>query len=302
MSVSVVLCTYNGARFLTEQVESILQQTFPIAELIISDDASVDETVEIARKLAARDERIRLITLPKNMGITANFEQAVLAARYELIAVADQDDVWHPEKMYRMIEALEEDAVMIYCDAVKFSGIIPDNPRPSAFNRRMQGSDPRSIGIFNTVSGHSILFRRRLLAKAFPLPPGVYPDWWLAVVAMADSRLQFIPDILVYHRAHENNMTLKRGLSEAEHRKHFRNTLVRHLDAFRKIDDLTNEEQQFFQEGYAYWQLSKRQRWNPGLFRWLMRHRSLVFAYKIRKWPIISAFKNSWLLSFRWSE
>lgn len=302
MSVSVVLCTYNGARFLAAQVESILQQSTPVTELIISDDASTDDTVAIARELAAGDDRIRLITLPANIGITANFEQAVLAARYDLIAVADQDDIWHRNKMERMLQAFDADAVLIYCDSVKFSGTIPVDPRPSAVNRRMEGTDPRLIGIFNTVSGHSILFRRRLLDKAFPLPSGVYPDWWLAVVAMADSRLQFIPDVLVYHRAHENNMTLKRGFSEAEHRRRFRQTLVRHLDAFRKIGDLTNEEKQFFQEGFEHWKLSVGRRWNPGLFGWLMRHRNLVYAYKIRKWPVISAFKNSWLLSFRWRE
>ena len=299
MPVSVVLCTYNGARFLAEQVESILQQSSPVSELIISDDASTDNTLEVARMLSAKDNRIRLISLTTNIGITANFQQAVLAAQHDLIAVADQDDIWHPDKMARLIQAFESDAVLIYCDAVKFSVKPPMDAVASNKNRRIEGSDPRYIGIFNTVSGHSILFRKRLLTAAFPLPAGVYPDWWLSVVAMAEGRVQFLPEILVYHREHDNNMTLQRNFTAEQHRRRFRQNLVRHLDAFRHIKVLSGEERQFFQEGFDYWHQSLTHRLNPGLFGWLVRNRKWVFAYKIRRWPIISAIKNSWLLSFR---
>lgn len=299
MPVSVVLCTYNGARFLAEQVESILQQSSPVSELIISDDASTDNTLEVARMLSAKDNRIRLISLTTNIGITANFQQAVLAAQHDLIAVADQDDIWHPNKMARLIQAFESDAVLIYCDAVKFSVKPPMDAVASNKNRRVEGSDPRYVGIFNTVSGHSILFRKRLLASAFPLPAGVYPDWWLSVVAMAEGRVQFLPEILVYHREHDSNMTLQRNFTAEQHRRRFRQNLVRHLDAFRHIKVLSVEERQFFQEGFDYWHQSLTHRLNPGLFGWLVRNRKWVFAYKIRRWPIISAIKNSWLLSFR---
>lgn len=302
MPVSVVLCTYNGARFLAEQVDSILQQSSPVSELIISDDASTDDTMEVARMLAAKDNRIRLIALSANIGITANFQQAVLAAQHDLIAVADQDDLWHPDKMARLIQAFDSDAVLIYCDSVKFSGRPPMDAIASTKNRRVEGSDPRFIGIFNTVSGHSILFRKRLLTSAFPLPAGVYPDWWLAVVAMAAGRVQFHPEVLVYHREHDNNMTLQRNFTAEQHRQRFRQTLVRHLQAFRHIKELSKEERQFFQEGFDYWHQSIAHRLNPGLFGWLIRHRKWVFAYKIRRWPIISAIKNSWLLSFRFQS
>lgn len=86
VSVSVVLCTYNGSRFIEEQVKTILSQTFPITELIISDDASADTTPEILQQLAMQDSRIRLVMQEKNLGFSNNFQQAMRMATSTLIA------------------------------------------------------------------------------------------------------------------------------------------------------------------------------------------------------------------------
>jgi glycosyltransferase involved in cell wall biosynthesis len=300
MSVSVVLCTYNGARFLAEQVSCILNQTFSIQELIISDDASTDNTVLLAREMAARDARIRVVALQENIGFSANFQQAITQAAAPLIALADQDDIWHPEKIARMLAAFETDASLIYCDSVKFSDAPPVSPKPSSKNRRIAGSDPKKISVYNTVSGHAMIIRKSLCKAAFPLPEGVYYDWWLAMVAMATDRVQFFPEVLVYQRVHDRNVTLQSNLSESTHRQRFRSTLVKHLDAFRKITGLSASDQLFFEDGYSYWQLSLHQRFNLGLFGWLMRNRAIIYCNKVRQFPLISQLKNSWLLSFRW--
>ena len=300
MSVSVVLCTYNGARFLAEQVSSILTQTFSIQELIISDDASIDNTVVLAREMAARDARIRVVALQENVGFSANFQQAITQAVAPLIALADQDDIWHPEKIARMLAAFNADASLIYCDSVKFSDAPPVSPKPSSKNRRIAGCDPKKISVYNTVSGHAMIIRKSLCVAAFPLPEGVYYDWWLAIVAMTTDSVQFIPDVLVYQRVHDQNVTLQSNLSESTHRQRFRRTLVKHLDAFRKINTLSAADHSFFEEGYAYWQKSLHHRFNFGLFRWLMRNRAIIYCNKIRRFPLISQLKNSWLLSFRW--
>lgn len=300
MFVSVVLCTFNGARFLEEQVESILQQTYPIAELIISDDASTDTTPDIIERMALRDARIRFIRLKKNIGFSANFQQAMQQANSELIATADQDDVWHPEKVARLVEAFAPDASLIYCDSVKFSHNIPVNPRPSNKNIKIEGSDPRKISVYNTVSGHAMLIRKKLLSTAFPLPAGVYYDWWLAVVAMTNDRVQFLPDILVYRRVHDRNVTLPQDLSAAQQRHAFRVTLVQHMKAFSQLSILSPEQADFFHQGYMRWNDSLHKRMNRELFRWLMHNRELVYCNKVRQIPLISQLKNSWQFSFRW--
>lgn len=300
MSVSIVLCTYNGSRFLAEQVQSILAQTYPIEELIISDDASTDDTLVLAQTLAAGDKRIRVIALNSNIGFSANFQQAILQATAPLIAISDQDDSWHPEKIERMVNALEPDAQLIYCDSVKFRESIPASPKSSTKNMRMEGSDPKKIAVYNTVSGHAMLFRKELNKLSFPMPAGVYYDWWLAMIAMANGRVQFLPDILVYQRMHDHNVTLTKHISESTHRHRFRITLVKHLDAFKKIPALSSQDARFFEEAYHHWQISLHQRLNPGLFYWLMRNRDVVYCNKIRRFPLVSQIKNSWLLSFRW--
>lgn len=300
ISVSVVLCTYNGSRFIEEQVNSILTQTYPIQELIISDDASTDSTPELLQKLARQDSRIRLVMQQKNLGFSENFQQAMMMANAALVAPADQDDVWHPEKITRMVAAFAADASVIYCDSVKFTQAIPSAPKASLKNKRMEGSDPRYISVYNTVSGHAMLIRKTLLATALPLPEGVYYDWWLAAVAMAKDRVQFFPEILVYQRAHDSNVTLPTGISKATQRHRFRQTLVKHLKAFCTIPALSKEAQTFFNKAYQYWEASLRQRSNVGLFFWLLQQRNIIYANKIRVFPIISQLKHSFLYSFRW--
>jgi len=302
MFVSVVLCTFNGARFLQEQVESILQQTYPIAELIISDDASTDTTPEIIERMVLRDSRIRFIRLKNNIGFSANFQQAMSLANSELIATADQDDVWHPEKIARMVVAFAPDASLIYCDSVKFTQSIPIDPRPSLRNKKIEGSDPRKIAVFNTVSGHAMLIRKELLAIAFPLPADVYYDWWLAVVAMTNNRVQFLPDVLVYRRVHDRNVTLPMHLSAAQQRHAFRVTLVQHLKAFSQLSTLSAEHAVFFNQGYSCWNDSLYKKMNRELFRWLMHNRELIYCNKVRQIPLISQLKNSWQFSFRWKS
>jgi len=301
MSVSVVLCTYNGARFLEEQVKSILEQTYPIGELIISDDASTDSTPELIRRFSEQDSRIRMIMLEENIGFSANFQQAIQQASCDLIATADQDDIWHPEKIARLVAALDSNVSLIYCDSVKFTNDIPIAPKASRGNKKIEGSDPRKIAVYNTVSGHAMLIRKGLLLSAFPLPSGVYYDWWLAVVAMTRDRVQFLPDILVYRRVHDRNVTLPVNLSAAQQRREFRVTLVKHLYAFSQLSILSDEQADFFKQGYRYWYDSLHRKINFKLFNWLMYNREIVYCNKIRKFPLISQLKNSWIFSFRWS-
>src|SRR5688572_15202828 len=104
-SVSVVLCTYNGAAYLEQQIASILAQTYPIAELLIFDDASTDNTVAIARQVTASYAQARIVVNKTNLGYNANFSQGLQAAKSEVIAISDQDDYWLPQKLERLVGA-----------------------------------------------------------------------------------------------------------------------------------------------------------------------------------------------------
>jgi glycosyltransferase involved in cell wall biosynthesis len=97
--ISVALCTYNGARFIRGQLDSLLAQTHRNIEVLAADDASTDDTVSILQEYAERDPRVRVLVNRHNMGFKKNFEQVISSCRGSFIAPCDQDDIWFPEKL-----------------------------------------------------------------------------------------------------------------------------------------------------------------------------------------------------------
>lgn len=299
LPISVVLCCYNGGRFIVEQVESILNQSYPINELLISDDASQDDTIQILESLAKKDSRISIRRNQVNLGFTANFEQALCWAQNELIAIADQDDIWNPDKLSVLVNLLDENTSLIYCDSVRFREQIPLQANPSTRNRKISGNNPKKIAVFNTVSGHAMLIKKSLLEKALPFPKGVFYDWWLAIVAMSVSQVQFVPEVLVYQRVHDQNVTACSGPTEKELRKRFRVMLDQHLYSFRDIAHLNRADHDFFEKLYELWHASLNNRMNWKLFIFLWKNRKDIYYYKLRRINVVSQVKHNLLFSFR---
>ncbi len=106
MKLSICMATHNGGRFLREQMDSILNQLKADDELIISDDNSFDDTIEIIQ--ACQDNRIKLLRSKKFNSPAKNFEHALASCKNEIIFLADQDDVWHLNKIKVMTEALTD--------------------------------------------------------------------------------------------------------------------------------------------------------------------------------------------------
>lgn len=299
-SVSIVMCTYQGAAFVKAQVHSILAQTYPLHEFIILDDASTDGTFALLQDLARLDTRIQLYRNEKNIGYNANFEKGIRMASGEYIAIADQDDIWEPEKISKMMDALQPATALIYCDSVRFTTTPPKHPQPNKRNRRIEGKDPEFFAMFNTVSGHASIAKRAFVLSTLPFPEKVYYDWWLAVQATVSGGIQFLPFIGVYQRMHDQNITIQTGLSEREHRRRYREMLSHHLAAFAQIPLLRDANRAFFRQFHQLWQRSLEQKWNGELFCFLLRHHRKLFYYKVRRFPILSAFKVSFLFCFRW--
>lgn len=208
--ISVVLCTYNGGRFLAEQMDSLLAQTYRNIEIVAADDCSSDDSAAILQRYAERDARIQIAVNPANVGFAANFQLALGRSRGALIAPCDQDDVWLPDKLAELAAAIDGRA-MAYCDSTlidergrqlghRMSNVVPmtdlDDPVPFAFG--------------NCVSGHATLFRRELLDLALPVPAEFFYDWWLAAVAASTKGVGFCSRSLVLYRLHGNNVTNER--------------------------------------------------------------------------------------------
>jgi glycosyltransferase involved in cell wall biosynthesis len=180
--VSILLCTYNGADYIEEQIQSILLQTYPNIELIISDDVSTDNTRCILKKYL-NHPAVNIFFNEKNVGLQKNIEIAFSASKGNFICFADQDDYWLPEKVERLFIAIDKYS-LVYSDSklVDAEGNYLDK-NLSDFRKLQDVFDSKGFSVDNAVSGHTMMATRELLQCAFPIPPEHFHDWWIAVVA-----------------------------------------------------------------------------------------------------------------------
>lgn len=215
--VSVVLCTYQGAAHLREQLESYLVQTRLPDELVVGDDRSSDETVRILEDFAARAPfPVRVQVNERTLRASRNFEATARRASGDLIAFSDQDDVWLPEKLERLAAALEQDpgAVLAFTDATVVDGAL----RPLGYTmwegigftaeeqRRLAGAPHDVLWDRNVVMGAASMVRARLVEQAFPVGDAWGHDEWLAFLGALTGRLVALPEATVLYRQHGGNV------------------------------------------------------------------------------------------------
>jgi len=212
--ISIVMATYNGEKFLREQVDSLLAQSYPSLEFVFVDDASSDSSLAILQEYALVDSRIRLIANPINQGLLATFEQGIRAAKGEMIALSDQDDVWLPEKISLLAGAIGGNS-LIYADSTltdasgartgKFSDMNHLCDYPSALHY-----------VFGTKAmGHAMLFKREIIDLALPFPDYVGHDYILGFAAASLNGVRYLPETLVNYRQHSSN-TMGADLSKGK--------------------------------------------------------------------------------------
>ncbi len=205
--VSVALCVCNGSAYLRPQLESILAQSESRLELVALDDASDDDSLAILREYAARDPRVRVESNPRNLGAARSFETAMALARAPFIAPSDQDDVWHPHKLARLLDAIGEHDVA-YCDSAYVdSEGVANGRRISDDLAMLAGHGCLRFALANSVSGHAMLLRRELFDAARPFPNGMFHDWWLAARAAGGRGVVYVDEALVQFRRHRAAMT-----------------------------------------------------------------------------------------------
>lgn len=280
--VSIALCTYNGAAYLAEQLDSLLAQDERDLELVAADDASSDDSWALLQSYAPRFAHCTLIRNERNLGVRANFEQALRACRGTWIAPCDQDDRWAPAKLSRLLAAARPGDGLVYADSALIDGAgRPLGQRVSQRYRMVDGDDPRMFALSNCVSGHALILRRTLLDRALPIPAGAAHDWWLAFVVASTSRLRYVDEPLVEFRQHADNASGFAGQRSAAARA--RSAQERLAAETRNLESLAafvSPHQAFFAELLALWRTRGRQRWTPALARFLYRHREAVFAMK----------------------
>lgn len=215
--ISVALCTYNGAQYVEEQLESIARQSRLPDELVICDDVSKDETVRIVERLAPKlPFNVHVVVNARNLGTSKNFEQAVTRCSGDLIALADQDDVWAPWKLACLEQAFAGDPTVgcAFSNAEvtdKHLGSLGYDVWDVAGFSESEREDVNAGRAFrimlrhNVVTGATMAFRAVLRKWLLPIPDVWGHDEWIAMLLSATQRLVAIDKPLIKYRQHEQN-------------------------------------------------------------------------------------------------
>lgn len=216
-TISVAMATYNGARFLYEQLASIANQTVYPAELIICDDGSHDETISIASKFA--DEApfpVQVHRNPRNLGFARNFREAASRCRGDLIAFSDQDDWWCPDRLEKCLPSFEDpDVLLIYhnawlvdADRFRFGTLYEAAVEQQALRLHPVGPWNHSYGLVqifrSSLRIYDDLWDWSLNHMADPQDI-LSHDQWYFFLAEALGRVKFLDDRLLEYRQHERN-------------------------------------------------------------------------------------------------
>ena len=221
MKISVCMATYNGSSYIKNQISSIMKQLGENDELVISDDGSVDGTVEIIQSFDdrriiiinhKRNQDIRKITYPHYL-VSSNYENALKHSKGDLIFLADQDDIWVDNKIEIMMNYLENySMVMSDCFVINESDVISSDSFFNSINL------PR--GLFLNITkplyhGCCMAFRREILDLCLPFPKKmILHDTWIGIIAENFGTVLFIDDKLVKYRRHLSNSSFSGSRSK----------------------------------------------------------------------------------------
>jgi len=214
--VSIAMATYNGEKYLREQLDSIYNQTYKNIEVIVCDDCSADTTIKILEDYKQKYGLIYYIN-KKNLGHVKNFEKAISLCKGDFIALSDQDDIWLPEKIEILLHEIQVYS-LIYSD-VKYID-ANDNVFVESEREILQLEKKILIRSFKDVSffdseykigytkGCTMLFKREVAKKAIPIPDFERQhDWWINIVALRLNGIKYYSKPLMLYRKHSDNLS-----------------------------------------------------------------------------------------------
>ncbi len=219
MKLSVALCTYNGEKYLLKQLESIFNQSYPINEIVISDDASADGTLKIIKDFQiTHPGNVLLYCNDNKLGAKKNFAKAISKCTGDIIFLSDQDDIWYFNKVEETIKKFEKEPNL---ELVFSNGIlIDDNDNPLLktlfsnfgftpqiqYGWKTKGATEYILAGKNQITGATVAIKKSLFLRSqpFDLPETVWHDAWLGLHAAIENKLGWINQPLIKYRVHTN--------------------------------------------------------------------------------------------------
>lgn len=204
--ISVALAAYKGEKYIEAQIRSILPQLSYGDEIIVSDDRPGGMTEKIVKKIAAEDSRVLWVE-GKSKGVVSNFVNAIRYCKGDKIFLCDQDDVWLPDKVKRVMEAFDEGYDLVLHNAYITDGDL--NITDYSFFEKRGSKKGVLRNIFkNSYMGCCMAFDRKLLKKIMPMPRSIpMHDQWIGILAEIYGKVKFLDLPLIYYRVHGGNVT-----------------------------------------------------------------------------------------------
>lgn len=215
--IHIVLATYNGERYLREQMESILANTWDDVSIEICDDGSDDGTLEIAEDYASVYGHIRVHKNEKNLGYTKNFLEGIKRSESPYVMLCDQDDIWKPDKIahtYEKMKELEAEygtdrPLMVYTDAVNFESETGKEQGSFHENSHLNVSatDAAHLLMENKCIGCTVMVNAAVMPYLETVPDEVrVHDWWLALICSFFGKISYLNETTLQYRQHSGNM------------------------------------------------------------------------------------------------
>jgi glycosyltransferase involved in cell wall biosynthesis len=269
------MTTYNGEKFLKEQLDGMLVQSRPVDELVVCDDGSADGTVNMLDAFSrAAPFPVRIVKNKKNLGSTKNFEQAISLCGGDIVVLCDQDDVWLPDKISALegIFSANANCLMAFTNAMVTDEA--NNPQRElwscfGFDERRQRMlrDGRGFIFFvrgNVVTGATAAIKKSFFEETAPFPQGLVHDHWLAAAAALKNGLSFSRAITVNYRKHpsqqlgtppEKNLRQKiNGVFDYDKAVESTRIMLRELD---ERYSLTEKQRKMFLDKIKFYQFRK---------------------------------------------
>lgn len=214
-TVDIAMATYNGEKYISEQIDSIINQSYQDWRLYISDDGSTDDTVKIVKTFVSKDDRIILINTERQGGVIPNFNKALEHTSAGFIALSDQDDIWpvnrleilvneisknnevnQPQLIFTDLTLVDEDGVVISESFYRGSGINP-----------LENLEGYNLLWKCTIYGCTTIMNRALLDITLPIPLNAHMhDQWLSMIAHQSNGLKYLDYANIFYRQHEDNV------------------------------------------------------------------------------------------------
>ena len=211
--VDILLATYNGEKYIREQIDSILNQTHKEFRLLISDDGSSDSTRDILNEYKAKDDRIEVFMQEENLGVVKNFEFLLGKVEAKYYMFSDQDDIWKSEKIEKSLNKIEEGFDLVYTDLE----VVDENLNVTyesywklkgIYKKIKKYNNFESLYLNNFITGCTVISKKELIDSFMPLPnisKFVLHDYWISLIVSQNGKIAYIEEPLIKYRQHKNN-------------------------------------------------------------------------------------------------